>query len=413
MADILTDPTATFVAEPVWAATKTNTTPRLPTEANVWIIAQWANEVDTALREVNSFYQGASAAGTATTTAQLLGSLSVAESVTAALGLTVGAVANASTNAVIRGSTTSTCSLMFEDTAADRGGLKYNNTTDELSVWSVGASRLEIDALGTRPTAHNTSNLGSPSRRWLDVHATSMNATSTMVVGGQNTLADLVIDGSAVLNFEPLLSFHVNGVLTSRVYVPPAGGLKFSTTGAVDMSSIGGGLGIPSMDSADRVALTGSDGLTVFDTDLSALMFYSGAAWSTIETAGSTDITFDSDCAVGDLVGACVYVTGPAVLGRPQVLTCDITNAANMPAWGVITSKPTGTTAVVQVLGNVTTVAGLTPGLPVWISAAGAPTTTKPVPGLGITYYLQAIGIAHDSSAFVVNPSAVTIAITG
>lgn len=125
-------------------------------------------------------------------------------------------------------------------------------------------------------------------------------------------------------------------------------------------------------------------------------------------------LTANADCTATEQVGNCVYISAAESSGKVQVRTCDITNPSKMPLWGLIIEKPTPTTAVVIAVGPIdastwTPSVTFAVGQPVVIGFDGRPTTTAPVPGLGQSLELQALGMAHSTNKFVLSPSPLRI----
>ena len=120
-----------------------------------------------------------------------------------------------------------------------------------------------------------------------------------------------------------------------------------------------------------------------------------------LKSLSTAYISFNATCGAGDAVGAFVYVTGAS----KAVTKSDSTVAGHNPAVGVIVSKSDATHCVVQCGGIVYGVlSGLTPGQTYWISTAGTISLTPP--GVGPAY-VQSVGIAIDTDAFLIVPSAV------
>lgn len=67
---------------------------------------------------------------------------------------------------------------------------------------------------------------------------------------------------------------------------------------------------------------------------------------------------------------------------------------------GAIESKPTATTCQVRLLGARSGFSGFVKNRPVYVSAAGTPTTTVPTTG-----NLQKIGVSLSSTKFLINPA--------
>lgn len=107
----------------------------------------------------------------------------------------------------------------------------------------------------------------------------------------------------------------------------------------------------------------------------------------------------NAGCDAGDAVGDCVYVTGDRVGGLYQVRKADPTNAAKMPAVGIITVKQTTTTCEVAVHGLIEKVyTGLTSGRPYYVGTDGRLTLAAPNPLTpGLTWYQQVLAFSFAS----------------
>jgi len=93
-----------------------------------------------------------------------------------------------------------------------------------------------------------------------------------------------------------------------------------------------------------------------------------------------------ADCLSGDVVGDMVHVSGEAVLGVYQVTKIDITSGSVDLPLGMIVAKPTTTSCVVQVGGEVLGLyTGLTPGKQLFIDPNSRLSHSVPThPGSGV-----------------------------
>lgn len=144
----------------------------------------------------------------------------------------------------------------------------------------------------------------------------------------------------------------------------------------------------------------------VFETVITQILHILGAGatdWKDQPAAGLSDLvpaTLDCDCLGTDAVGDFVYVTGDAVAGRPQVTKADITDVLKLPALGVITLKPTGTTCTVQ-WKELAAVGGLTSGRVHWVGLDGKATAVVPAAS---GHYAQKVGMAVSSNLLLLAP---------
>jgi hypothetical protein len=117
-------------------------------------------------------------------------------------------------------------------------------------------------------------------------------------------------------------------------------------------------------------------------------------------SATAASNVFSATCLATDLVGNFAYVTGPYA-----VTTVDISDSTKIPTIGVIISKSTPTTCVVQWHGEVSGLyVGLIPGKMYFVGSDGRPSATVPViiSGYG---YIQKIGVGLNPSTLLVMPS--------
>lgn len=115
--------------------------------------------------------------------------------------------------------------------------------------------------------------------------------------------------------------------------------------------------------------------------------------------------TYPADCLTTDVVGDCVYITSDAVAGKYQVSKVDPSDGEKMPCAGVITSKPTVTTCIVQWLGEIQGIAtGLTPRVPVLVGDSGQLSQNPPDPPSGEVRYVQTMGVALSSDVVLLTP---------
>ena len=103
-------------------------------------------------------------------------------------------------------------------------------------------------------------------------------------------------------------------------------------------------------------------------------------------------------CFSTDIVGRAVYVMGDKVGTRYQVSTVDIDDINKMPAVGIIVSKQTSTTCIVQIGGVVRGLhAGLTPARPLLAQPSGLLGQSYVRPAAG-QRWLQHMGVALSST---------------
>lgn len=105
---------------------------------------------------------------------------------------------------------------------------------------------------------------------------------------------------------------------------------------------------------------------------------------------------FNGTCQTTDLVGNAVRLTGSSAR---NVVTANPSSSSTMPAVGIIISKPTSTTCVVQGIGVAVGIfSGLVVGKRYWIGSSGTLIATPPVGAPGTHLYAQSMGLAVSST---------------
>lgn len=122
------------------------------------------------------------------------------------------------------------------------------------------------------------------------------------------------------------------------------------------------------------------------------------------------DSTFDGTCVSTNVVGDIVRITGAG----KTVDKVDCSDESKMLAIGIIISKSSSTSCVVQTNDLVTSVyTGLTPGKLYFVGTDGRPTLTRPSPPIGGSILVQPIGYAIDTNLFLVTPSTAIVRLRG
>ena len=123
-----------------------------------------------------------------------------------------------------------------------------------------------------------------------------------------------------------------------------------------------------------------------------------------------TDSVFTATCVATNVVGDIVRITGSG----KTVDKVDCTDEAKMLAVGVIISKSSSTTCLVQTNDLAASVyTGLNPGKMYFVGSNGRPTTTRPTPTIGGTVLVQPIGFAIDTNLFLVLPGTTIVRMQG
>lgn len=342
MPNILTDSAGTYAAADVFAGTKTNNTARLATDTDTYVTAQWGEEVDAALQNMNSFLVGASSAGQAGTFVSLLGGFSCAENV---------GVAGAA------GSDVSGTGLAVGDASVDTNVVQIQSTVSSRVLFS-SPSDVDIGAL----TYTHASN--SFAFRADNVDCAALDSAEAVFGTGSAAYA-LGVDGGSTSGLEPSISFRQAGTEVASVTLETDGRLAFAANG---------GMSLPSLTTLARVALTQEAGHIVWDSDVEALFVSDGTTWSQI--VGGTGIYFN----VSDY-GA----TGDGSTDDYTAIASAMT-AASAVTSGVVYFPP-GTYLVSQTLRRPSGVSMLGAGVPGTI-IRGDNLTSQPIVGTTVTSWI-------------------------
>lgn len=108
---------------------------------------------------------------------------------------------------------------------------------------------------------------------------------------------------------------------------------------------------------------------------------------------------FEANCLASDAINQFVRVVGNT-LGVPNVTRADPTDASKMPAVGVIVQKPTTTTCLVQVSGQILSFSPITAGTWYYVGAASSPVSAPPA----LPAIQQIIGVGLDTSRLLLRP---------
>lgn len=131
-----------------------------------------------------------------------------------------------------------------------------------------------------------------------------------------------------------------------------------------------------------------------------------GGGTTTVDIGNKFTGVCPTDSTVGDLV----YVSGP---GKAVDLV-DITDAAKIPTVGCIIEKASASVCTVQTHGLVSAIySGLTPGRMYFAGVDSRPIEAPPVPGVGVSRFLQIIGVALDPTTLILSPSTTITLLNG
>lgn len=117
------------------------------------------------------------------------------------------------------------------------------------------------------------------------------------------------------------------------------------------------------------------------------------------DTAYAEGRYFEANCLAGDAINQFVYVVSNT-LSVPDVTKVDPLVPATMPAVGVIVQKPTPTTCLVQVSGQITSFSPVVAGAWYYINSTAFPVAGPPAfPALQ-----QVIGVGLDTARLLLRP---------
>lgn len=256
----------------------------------------------------------------------------------------------------------------------------------------ITATRLDGQNVGLRLTG------GATAVDVLTVNLTTGVATSLYL--SSNDLAVVTLAGKLLFGMVPAAERATVTLLTRLVTVAPADDTSLSLSAVVQ----GGYMTLRATTGASPANLIlhvpqASDGLVVWGVG------YAGGG-APVPPAPAADYRFfTANCLASDQIGNAIYVTGPAVLGLPQVTKCNPSSQAKMPTIGVITDKADDTTCTVQRLGEVDLTGAaisFTAGSRVWVGYDGRPTTSPPLAAASPSGYvlLQPLGVATTEKTF-------------
>lgn len=117
---------------------------------------------------------------------------------------------------------------------------------------------------------------------------------------------------------------------------------------------------------------------------------------------GLSPHAFGASCDPSLVVGEWVYISGPSVAGLYAVDRVNISDFSKLPAVGVVSQKPTATTAYIQWGGEIRGLGTLTPRRVYFLQADA---TAGLAPPVGAGQYVQRVGVALDASVLLISPN--------
>lgn len=111
-----------------------------------------------------------------------------------------------------------------------------------------------------------------------------------------------------------------------------------------------------------------------------------------------------ADCTPAEVVGDFVYISSPKVADRDQVRKADPSDYDKLPAVGVIISKPSSTTCLVQWMGETPAIfSGLSAGELYFLGADAKLAEVPPAP-VSKDMFVQVVAVALSEDRAYVRP---------
>lgn len=132
---------------------------------------------------------------------------------------------------------------------------------------------------------------------------------------------------------------------------------------------------------------------------LGQVLTFDGVNWEAATPAGSAATSIDElyGCVVTVAVGDAVYMSAPSTVDKANA-----SSVSTAPAIGIVSSKPSGTTAYVRVSGSISGFVGLATGQKYFLGTTAGGVTTTPVDTPG--NIAQVIGVATSTTTLMINP---------
>lgn len=293
MGNILTDTSASFGGQDVFGLAKVNNTPRLPSAASEYVIAQWANEIDDGLIDINLWLQGGAAAGSSGATITYLGAMKTngkfaasganISDISLGSGGAVGSVSDAATGWHIMSSSAGAGAVFWGDESApNSGALVYLHSTNSFNVMCDGADVLSIASGSMYPKVNTAVDLGFADLRWKKLWLDQLDVLSSARFGTGGTAINVTLDGGLLAGQEPRIRFANAGVVQAQIELGPDGSLNVTSPGPLDIATQDAVI-LPRFTTAERLALDPLAAKLVYDTALSSIFYHNGAQWFSVE----------------------------------------------------------------------------------------------------------------------------------
>jgi len=197
---------------------------------------------------------------------------------------------NASKNHIFtRGATQTMLIDNANDITVSAGNLKIGTAAKGITTGSAISLGLGTNNSVTAVTIDTSGNLGvgaAPNATsGRNVTVNSVESSIALVTSGQRSFT--IASGGNFQYTPGILSFIDNTAAATRMVIDAVGNVGIGTTtpaatALLDVQSTTKGVRFPNMTTTQKTAITPSAGTVIFDTTLSKLCVYSGAAWQTI-----------------------------------------------------------------------------------------------------------------------------------
>jgi len=228
------------------------------------------------------------AATAVTTTTAVVGAGAISDGVSTADDLVVGSIAGTDRGITIL--STSVGRLCFADTAATLTGfVSYTHATDTLGLGVAGAAELNLTSAALAPATDGGISLGTSSLKYLESHATTVTAYSAFNVGDATGSPVLTVNRDTAGDGD--LIFAAEGVTGWRWRHAAAGGLtldRYSAGVYADSVAFGASSVTFPLEVVVSDGLTVAGSLTYLSNASALLRIGSGSNTAAINLRGST-----------------------------------------------------------------------------------------------------------------------------
>lgn len=223
-----------------------------------------------------------------TTTTAVVGSGAISDGVSTADDLVVGNLAGTDRGLTVL--STSVARLCFADTAATLTGfVSYTHATDTLGLGVAGATELNLTSSALAPAADGGLSLGTSSLKYLESHTTTVTAYSALNVGDATGSPVLTVNRDTAGDGD--LIFAAEGITGWRLRNAAAGGLTLDRySGGAYADSVTFGTSMVTFPAEVTVTdgLTVAGALTYLSNASAVLRVGSGSNTAAVNLRGAT-----------------------------------------------------------------------------------------------------------------------------